>query len=504
MNIKTDDLSFPEPRQAIKLHILLIQADELIRHAIGHFLRAALGHEVIECSSEKEALDILKIDDIQVILVDFPFREMSSSELIQRIFVQSNQVDTAIVLMTQEKDIEEAISALSYGAYDYLEKPIDVIKLSSVLDRVGRDYLNRILLIRLSSQSEDDTGAAILPPAIWQDSSLRWMYLQIPDYGSVGIFSSGLQEVVDYALRFHHDRSVPVLIEGETGTGKEIIARLVHHGSGKSDSPFICINCPSIANGLFESELFGYEAGAFTGAKRTGNIGKLELAQQGTLFLDEIGDLPFDLQPKLLRVLQEREMFRVGGARKVSLNVRIIAATNKNLALMVDEGRFRKDLYYRLNLGRIHIPPLRERPESIIPLAQMFLTQHAAQKRRRFRNIDRSARNILEAYSWPGNIRELQNAMERVVLLYDDETVHTQHLSFLAYEHVESEQSVAPVLRPGQYTLPPDRLNLKLLEDDIVWTALKKFNGNKSDAAKYLGLTRSALFRRVEKLLQRR
>ncbi len=310
----------------------------------------------------------------------------------------------------------------------------------------------------------------------------------------IGIFSDKTREIQEIAIKLHEDRQLPVLIEGETGTGKEIVAHMIHYGKNSdSSSPFIPINCTAISQGLFESELFGYEEGAFTGAKRKGAFGKLELAQKGTLFLDEIGDLPLDVQPKLLRVLEEREFFRVGGLKKIKLDIRIICASNRELEKRVNEGSFRQDLYYRLNVGHIRIPPLRERREEIIPLATMFLEAIARQKGKPVRILDPGAESILKNYDWPGNIRELQNVIERIVLLNSSPYVLPRHLDCLVphpHHHLEKETCV---LQPGYIVLPQGQLDLYRLEAEIVQKALKKFNNNKTHTAEYLGITRSAL-----------
>ncbi|HEX7342673.1 MAG TPA: sigma-54 dependent transcriptional regulator, partial [bacterium] len=323
----------------------------------------------------------------------------------------------------------------------------------------------------------------------------------LPGMGRVGIFSDAMKAAVTMTRRLHEDRTIPVLIEGETGTGKEVIAHLIHHGEQECAAPFISINCSAISPNLFESELFGYEGGAFTGARKSGIIGKLELAQGGTLFLDEIGDMPLDLQPKLLRALQEREIYRVGGLKKVPLDVRIIGATNRNLKSLVDEGRFRQDLYFRLHVGWVHVPPLREQKEAIIPLAQMFQNQYAAARKRRFRFISQEARARLIDYAWPGNIRELQNTLDRIVLLHDDIELRKEHLNFLTQDASLNWEADRSEIKPGYIGLPPQGLDLAGLESEIVRKALQLFGGNKTKAAQYLGLTRSALRSRLQKLL---
>jgi two-component system response regulator AtoC len=322
-------------------------------------------------------------------------------------------------------------------------------------------------------------------------------YENVVGIGRVMVVSEGMQTVVGLAKLLHGDRNVPVIIDGETGTGKEIIARMIHYGEEvRTSAPFITVNCSAITPTLFESELFGYEEGAFTNARKRGMPGKFELAQGGTLFLDEIGDLPFDMQPKLLRALEEREIYRIGGSKQIKLDIRIICATNRDLERMVQESIFRRDLFFRLNVGRIHIPPLRERQEAILPLALLFLDRFSLEKKKVFKFIHRDAAEILQNHEWRGNVRELQNTIERVVLLYNDEELKPEHLAFLTCG--ETLDPSASHIRPGHLVLPPDQLDLKELEREVVRKALKMFKGNKSRAAAYLGLSRSALRSRLQ------
>lgn len=319
----------------------------------------------------------------------------------------------------------------------------------------------------------------------------RSAYKELFGIGRVGMFSSKIKHVLEVAYFFHRDRSVPVLIEGETGTGKEIVARVVHFGKDGDTRPFISINCAAISPHLFESELFGYEEGAFTGSRPGGMLGKLELAQGGTLFLDEIGEMPSEMQPKLLRVIQQKEFYRIGGQKSIALDVRIICATNRDLKIEMQEKRFRSDLYYRLSTGRITIPPLRERQEEIAPLAQMFLTQFAEEKRKPFKFIEHDALNVLESYDWPGNIRELQNTIERIILLYNDTSIRREYLSFL---HNGDDEELAQMPQTITIDLPEDGVNIKDIQRTIMKTVLDRFGGNKTQAADFLKMSRKTFY----------
>lgn len=309
--------------------------------------------------------------------------------------------------------------------------------------------------------------------------------------------SNTMKELYKTTLKLHHDRDTPVLIQGETGTGKEVIARMLHFGRDNSyQAPYIPINCAAIPPELFESELFGYEGGAFTGSSKKGRLGKFELAKGGTIFLDEIGEMPLNMQPKLLRVLQEREFYRIGGSKSVKVELRIVAATNRNLEEQVREGSFRQDLFYRINVAQLILPPLRERKEDISPLANHFLREQSHKKKRRFKTFSQTAMERLLAYNWPGNIRELQNVIERLVLLNDDTIVRADHLGSLTLPATSALHP--PIEELNSFQLPDASFDLKAFERRIVKEALNKFDGNKTRTAQYLGLTRSALRSRLD------
>lgn len=319
-------------------------------------------------------------------------------------------------------------------------------------------------------------------------------------YEGIGIFSDAMKTVMQQTKLLHRDRKIPVLIEGETGTGKELVARYIHYGPQGVSLPFVDINCAAITPTIFESELFGYEGGSFTGSCSRGQKGKIELAQGGTLFLDEIGEIPIQIQAKLLRVIQEREYFRVGGINKNEADVRWICATNIDLEQSIQEGTFRKDLYYRIETFRLHVPPLRERQDDILPLAQMFLQIHSARKNKRFRKISSAAAKLLLQYPWPGNVRQLQNVIERVVLLSDDTEIQPDHLSYLFSNQNQDSPAQLTSSNTGLLNLPKDGLNLDELNQRILMDALRIHNGNKTKAASYLGLSRRAFTYRLKKL----
>ena len=478
------------------MKILLVDDDSLVRGATANFLTTALKHEVVECDSGAEALERFKADSYFAVITDIRMPGMSGLELLRQIKGTPQGQRTGVILVTGFSDLNSAVFALREGAFDYLSKPVDVVELAKVLARLKTSQTQASGLPECEPETAGDARS--------KDTLARMklehnVYKRIDGIGKIGLFSDAMKCAMVLAAQFHDDRSIPVLIEGETGTGKEIIARFIHQGEGKTDKPFVSVNCSALSSTLIETELFGYEGGAFTGAKSAGAVGKTELARGGTFFLDEIGDMPLELQPKLLRAIQEREIFRVGGTKSRRLDIRIVAATNRNLKQAMDSGKFRSDLYFRLNLGAIRIPPLREQKEAIIPLSQMFLADFAKLKKRKFRFIDREAMKILENYPWPGNIRELRNTIERVALLFDDYELKPEHLDFLTIDAPPANGERGILIKPGQVQLPPDELNLLKLESEIVRKALSKFENNKTRAAQYLGISRHALQTRLDR-----
>lgn len=476
------------------MRILLVDDDNLSLKAISGFLTNQLGHDVTNCEDGTEALKQHKANPFPLVISDIRLPGMDGIELTSFIKKLPAGKFTDIVLITGYGNMDTVIRALRAGAYDYLQKPINVEELASIIQRVEEHLSLLKENTDLKFHFEETVNQAV-SEVHEKYVRVRSAYSKIVGIGRIGIFSRKMREIKAIAEKLHQDRSIPVLIEGETGTGKEVIARMVHFGSGDITTPFIPINCTAIPATLFETELFGYEEGAFTDAKKKGSIGKFQLAQGGTIFLDEIGDMPLEIQPKLLRVLEEHAFYRVGGLKKINLDIRIICATNQNLLQKVKDGLFREDLFYRLNVGYILVPPLRERKEAVAPLAQMFLQKYAQQKNRSFQYIHTDAAATLENYSWPGNIRELQNTIERVVLLYDDVEVKPEHIIFLVDggQNPTAEQPGKYTLVPNEFDLPSEGFDLKQLEEAIVQKALLRFNGNKTQTAEYLGLTRSAL-----------
>lgn len=483
------------------MNILLVDDDTGSRTSVRKFLRRQ-GYEVTECSNGEEALAAYAEENFPMILTDIKMPGITGIDLLKRIKELPSGSYTDIVLFTGHGSMESAIEALRMGAFDYLLKPINIQELSIIAEKVA-EHQGLLRENRRLTDHFDQEVQAATQETTKEISRLRQLVAQSEGIGKIGVFDPAMENIYKQALLYHQDRSIPVLIQGETGTGKEMVAKLIHYADFNETTPFVDINCAALTPTLFESELFGYEAGSFTGGVSKGQKGKLDLAVGGTLFLDEVGEMPIEMQAKLLRVLQEKEYYRVGGLKKIKADVRIICATNINLAQAVEEKSFRRDLFYRLNVGQILIPPLRERPEAIVPLAEMFLHRFSTQKGKKFSRISDQAAKALLSHSWPGNIRELQNVIEWSVFMFDDTELCSRHLNI-----VDSGNCTLPAVEEGTILpeapviLPPEPFNLEEYINNIIYAALKMHKGNKSAAAAYLGLSRRSFSYRAEKVLQ--
>lgn len=377
--------------------------------------------------------------------------------------------DLVAIILTAHGDISTAVDAVKRGAYHFLEKPP---KLEDLLVTLAKGLETRALR-RAVSGLRRQAG---------------WQFAGVQVVGR----SRAMQHVVEVLGKVAASETSTVLVRGESGVGKEVVAQAIHARSTRRDFPFLEINCTALPESLLESELFGHERGAFTDAKER-KQGLLELADRGTVLLDEIGDLPPGAQAKLLRFLETRTFKRVGGVRDISVDVRIVASTNRDLEAAVRDGPFRQDLYFRLNVIPIVIPPLRERPEDVEPLAQYLVEQLTAKMRRPVRAVSKQALALLERYAWPGNVRELKNVIERAVILEEGDEILPEHLP-----EALKPGGRALDLQPG-FGLPAGGIDLEKLERDLIRQALQQARGNKTRAAELLGLTRDTLRYRVEK-----
>ncbi|MBI2875842.1 MAG: sigma-54-dependent Fis family transcriptional regulator [Candidatus Tectomicrobia bacterium] len=429
--------------------ILVVEDEANIRKILAAFLRRE-GHRVTEAADGLAARDCLARDAFQAVITDQKMPRMDGLALLAHCVERYPEIP--VILITAHGTIETAVKAMKEGAFDYITKPFEEAELLNVVRKA----------VGVSAKRRKE------PTVAWAD---------LPKYGIVGR-SSAMQAVFRLIDKVA-DSPATVLLAGETGTGKELIARALHGQSARRDKPFIAINCGAIPDNLVESELFGYERGAFTGAV-TSKPGRFELSDGGTLFLDEIGELKKEVQVKLLRVLQEQVFERVGGVKTLRMDARLIAATNRDLALEVKEDRFRKDLYYRLNVVAIQVPPLQERVEDIPTLVHYFIERFNRQLGRKVRTVTDEALQALLAYPYPGNIRELENILERAVLLADGETIGLPDLP--------------PELRKVAAPHVPEEADLKGVttraERAMIVQALEETEGNVTRAAKRLGMSR--------------
>lgn len=469
------------------MDILLVEDDYGSRRSVKTFLKR-FHHHVTECADGDEALAMLGQRPFDLILSDIRMPKMTGLELLKYI-KQPKKKSPPVVLFTGCGTIDTAIEALRLGAFDYLVKPVDAEQLVSMLERVEAN------LVVMDAYPQ--------PVVI---NGQQGKTFGIPGYSTtVSVFSKQMEEIYQEAQKYGVDRSIPVLIRGETGTGKEVIARIIHNAGENKAAPFVDINCAAITPSLFESELFGYEAGTFTGGQAKGKKGKFDIAAGGTMFLDEIAEIPLELQGKLLRVLQEKEYYRVGGLHKIKTDTRIICATNVNLEEAVEAGRFRRDLYYRLKVGQLYLPPLRNRVEEIIPLATTFLREFAESKNKSFQEISPEAATVLSSYPWPGNIRELRNVIERAVFLFNDFQLRPEHFGDMLVCEANTGLELDWKQQSGfkHLSLTEQFSNENLLMDEHIITlveqAVEANDGNKAAAARSLGIARSSIYRILDR-----
>ena len=447
--------------------ILVVDDDAEMRALIRDVLQGR-GHQVTVAQSGREALKRMAEEDYEVVLTDLRMREMPGIELLAE--VKRAYPDTNVILMTAFGSVETAIAAMKQGAYDYLTKPVKTEELILVTEKALQEAVLRREVNRLRREVRKE-----------------YSFHQI--LGK----SKPMREVFDLIRRVA-DSSTNVLITGESGTGKELVAKAIHYNSERRDAPFVPVNCAAIPDTLLESELFGHMKGAFTDAK-SDKRGLFEEASGGTLFLDEISELPLMLQAKLLRAIQEREIRRVGATRAVPVDVRIIAATNLALADEVKAKRFREDLYYRLIVIEIRMPPLRDRREDIPLLVDAFLRKCAEAGRKEPRAMSESTLALLMDYPWPGNVRELENVIERAVTLARGEKIVPEDLP-PAVQGARGERRVLD--EAAERTLP-----LQEVEQEYIQRILEKTGGNKYQAAQVLGIDRKTLYRKLAEIEQK-
>ena len=454
--------------------IFVTDDDEVVRQAISR--RLAKRHQDIRSFDSGEALLVALDSDLpDIILLDLKMTGMSGLETLKHVRSKTQQV--LVILLTAYGTVEDAVEAMRLGAYDFLIKSVDLSGVEPVIDR-ALEYLT--LRRRIDFETQDRPGRYALQNVVSNSPSMR--------------------ELVGQIQEMAQNHKTTVLLFGETGTGKEFVARVLHHNGPRAKGPFVGVNCTAIPQELFESELFGYERGAFTGAHQR-KPGLCEQAEGGTLFLDEIGDLNPTMQAKLLRVLQERSFKRLGGRQDIDVDFRLIAATNRDLRKEVAQGAFREDLFFRLHVVSLDLPPLRNRIEDIIPLSLQTLVRHSKDLGKDVAAIDPEAQQLLERYPYPGNIRELENIIERAVIFCRGQSLTSGDLP---REVQEVAHSAVNVVTQGDQ--PMVRIEMKLgehtlgdIENTLIEEVMRVSDFNKSLAAKHLGITRFALDRRLKK-----
>ncbi len=450
----------------MKPRILIVEDEDRLRRVLELHL-GSLGYDVEAVPNAEQGLQ--RVDGISLVLTDLRLPSMDGMALLEN--VRRSNPSTPVVVMTAFGTVELAVEAMKKGAADFLPKPFSL------------DHLNAVVRKALEVLSLRDENIRLK-----EELGKRYRFDNIVGTGP------RMQEILGAIMRVAPTRTT-VLLCGESGTGKDLVARTLHHHSTRAAMPFVKINCTAIPENLMESELFGFERGAFTGAV-SAKPGKFEQADGGTVFLDEIGDVPAATQVKLLRVLQEREFERLGSNKTRRIDVRVIAATNVDLRRALEEGNFREDLYYRLNVFPLTIPPLRERREDIADLAERFLERFARESGSRARSISRGAMEKLAAYDWPGNVRELENAIERSLIYVQGETIEPEDIR-LDYA---PKKGGAPVPNGSPGGFLPEGVTLEEHERQLIREALKRAGGNKSQAARLLGLTRNALRYRLAQM----
>ena len=446
--------------------VLIIEDEQLIRWSLKQRFDSE-GYTTDEAETSKKALQLFDENTYDLVMLDYKLPGMTGIDVLRKI--RECDRDVVVIMMTAYGKVETAVEAMKLGAYDFVSKPLQIDELMMLVER-------GLETTRLKREVRD-----------YRDK-VRSQY----GFDKVIGCSPQMQELFELIKNVAEGGAATVFLLGETGTGKDLIAKTIHYNSDRADQPFVNITCTALSETLLESELFGHEKGAFTDAK-TQKQGLFELANGGTVFLDEVGDMPPALQAKLLRFLEDKSFRRIGGLEDLTVNVRIIAATNQNIQKIMSDGRFREDLYHRLNVITINIPPLRERTGDIEPLIKYFLDAYCSEYRKNITHVAPEAIESLCAYSWPGNVRELRNAIERAVILSKADTLTTA-------DFVLGQPEAPMALGAQGFQLPTEGIDFQEVEAELVRQALKRTNGNQTQAAKLLHLSRDQLRYRMEKL----
>jgi DNA-binding NtrC family response regulator len=455
-----------------KQKVLIVDDETPFRSAMRRLLEKR--YAVVEAATGSIGLQAAQHEDPDLILLDIGLPDISGLELLPRF--KELRPSPTVVMITAFEHVKDVVSAIKQGAFDYLVKPVDLdefeLTIQNALEHAG--LKNEVDRLRQEVQRLQPVDRLIGKNPEFLEAQML-------------------------TIKSAKSRDAGVLIQGESGVGKELFARLIHSKSPRASFPFVALNCAAFSSEIIESELFGYEKGAFTGARAEGKEGLLQVADGGTLFLDEVADLQPEIQAKLLRVLEEKDFYPVGGTRKRKVDIRIVSACNKDLWLAADEGKFRRDLYFRLATIRIDLPPLRRRKEDIISLAEHFMEEFNDKYGKHFRRLSPDAEQMLTTHHWPGNVRELRNTIERVVLLENDDSILARHMHFLA--HQESPPTSAADTSSGSFRVevPEQGLALEEIDKQIILYAYDKCRRNKSKTARFLKMPRHVLIYRLRK-----
>lgn len=448
--------------------ILVVDDEQLIRWSLEQNLKKQ-GYEVTTAASGEEALKMVREDPPDLMLLDIQLPGMNGIEVLEK--VKELETDVLVIMVTALGVLETAVKAMRLGAYDYVNKPFNLDELAIVIKKALETGELKREVAHLRSE-------------------------QTKRYGKNNLVGSSrhMQNVMSMVDKVAKSDASTVLIQGESGTGKELIAKAIHYESSRADRPFMAINCAAVPETLLESELMGHEKGAFTDA-RNQKKGLFELSDGGTIFLDEIGDMELGMQAKLLRVLEERAFRRVGGVKDIQIDVRIVSATNKDLLKAIEEKTFRNDLYYRLQVIPIYLPPLRERKEDILTLVKHFIDYYNHEFGKSVKGVSKMAEKFLVEYAWPGNVRELKNIIERAIILESDETLMLEHLP----QEIIAKTSGGGGGNLVNFRLPPEGIDIEDVERELIRQALESSEGNQSKAAKKLTLGIDAFRYRMKK-----
>ncbi|HWI39902.1 MAG TPA: sigma-54 dependent transcriptional regulator [Verrucomicrobiae bacterium] len=450
-----------------KIKILVVDDEHLIRWSLEQNLKKQ-GYEVLTAGSGEDALRLVREEQPDLVLLDIQLPGISGMETLEKIKEFDDEI--IVIMVTAHGGLDTAVNAMRIGAYDYINKPFNLDEMSIVIRKALETFDLRREVARLRTEHRK-----VGPP---------------------DIIGSGktMKSILDMMGKVAKSDASTVLILGESGTGKELVAKWLHYQSARADKPFVAINCAAVPATLLESELFGHEKGAFTDAKNT-KKGLFELADGGTVFLDEIGDMEMGMQAKLLRFLEDRTFRRIGGAKVFGVDVRIVSATNKDLTKAIEQKEFRNDLYYRLQVIPIYLPPLRERRDDILLIANHFISVYNSEFGKNVKGISKMAEKLLVDYHWPGNVRELKNVIERAIILGNEDTLLLEHLPL----EIVARATPATTASSTTFKLPPEGVDIEEVERELIRQALDVSDWNQSKASKLLNLGIDAFRYRMKK-----